>query len=212
MEAIQRSLIIDDETDICQLLGYILSRRNIEIDYATNLNDSKRILNKKAFNFVFLDNYLPDGTGLDFIPYLKKTFPGLKIIMITASANVSYETVHRVGIDWLLPKPLHTESINEVIDHLLTTHPQFISRQGTMKRFSITFYLNQKKVIANVKKSVIGTRTDYIVRPDSAEISHRFGKEITLFKEDDNFSVNTSSDGAFNDYVNAVANAIRPQD
>jgi two-component system nitrogen regulation response regulator NtrX len=213
MKTMQRSLIIDDERDICQLLSYILSGRNIESEWACSIKDSKRILYKKDFNFVFLDNYLPDGTGIDFVPYLRQSLPDLKIVMITAIPGaITYDSLNRIGIDWLLPKPLHTESVNEVLDHLVRKDAAFVSKSGIMKRFTITFYFNQEEISALVKKSVVGTRTDYTIRPESSRIIQQFGDEITLFKEDENFSVNTSGDGAFDDYVNAITNAIRNQD
>lgn len=81
-----------------------------------------------------------------------------------------------------------------------------------MQSFVITFYFNREKINAKVKKSVVGTRTDYIVHPDSAKIVQEFGDKITLFKEDESFSVNISGDETFNNYVNAITNAIRNQD
>lgn len=210
---IMHSLIIDDEKDICQLLGNILRRRKIENDSANNIEDSKQLLGRQDFDLVFLDNYLPDGKGIDLVPYLKRTFPQLKIIMITASLNmVSSEFLNRKGIDWYLPKPLHAASINEVLDSLIKQDDSSKPKSSVMKRFTISFYLGQEKINASVKKSVVGTRTDYIVHPDSSALINKFGNEITLFKENENFSVNTSDDELFNDYVNAIATAIQNQD
>ena len=118
-----RSLIIDDEVDICFLLGYILKRKNILNDYTTTLADGKQILNRKHFDFIVLDNYLPDGKGIDFIRYVKTHFPTMKIIMITAFLDtyVDKEHLREGGIDYLLLKPLNTDSINQAIDQLLNT-------------------------------------------------------------------------------------------
>lgn len=117
-----RSLIIDDEIDICNLLGNILNRRNIENEYANSLSDSRERLKDHEFDLIFLDNYLPDGKGIDFIPYLKSAFPNLKIILITALIDQAMEDkMVEDGIDCYLPKPLHMDSINDAIDHLFIT-------------------------------------------------------------------------------------------
>jgi len=118
-----RSLIIDDEVDICFLLGNILKRKNILNDYTTTLADGKQILNRKHFDFIVLDNYLPDGKGIDFIRYVKTHFPRMKIIMITAFLDTYVDKKHlqEGGIDYLLLKPLNTDSINQAIDQLLNT-------------------------------------------------------------------------------------------
>jgi response regulator of citrate/malate metabolism len=116
-----RSLIIDDEIDICTLLGNILNRRNIQNEYANSIRDSRERLKDHNFDFIFLDNYLPDGKGIDFIPYLKAAFPNLKIILITALVEQgTMDQMKQDGIDCYLPKPLHTESINDAIDDLLS--------------------------------------------------------------------------------------------
>lgn len=116
-----RSLIIDDEIDICYLLGNLLRRKHILNDYTTNLTEGMRLLNKKHFDFVLLDNFLPDGKGIDFIPYLKDHFPAIKIVMITAcmEAGTDHKSFPSNAIDLFLPKPLNTDSFNHAIDQLL---------------------------------------------------------------------------------------------
>lgn len=114
------SLIIDDEIDICFLLAHILSRKNINSFYAYTLADGRRTLEQQHFNFVFLDNYLPDGEGIDIIPSLRKDFPETVIIMISAYATKEVrEKMATNQIDYFLQKPLSAESINAVLDKVL---------------------------------------------------------------------------------------------
>lgn len=208
-----RSLIIDDETDICALLGYILSNRNIQNECANNIRESKLKLGQSDFDFVFLDNYLPDGIGIEFVPYLRAVFPMLRIIMITSlPESLTKERLNHNGVDLLLPKPLQTNLINDAIDHLLEKNAIMLSKNKAMKRFIISFYFDNENVEADVRKSVVGTQTDYFVNPKSPKIISQYGHEITLFKENENFSVNTSSDRRYNDYVQALVNAILNQE
>jgi DNA-binding NtrC family response regulator len=114
------SLIIDDEIDICFLLAHILNRKNINSFYAYTLADGRRALKQQDFDFVFLDNYLPDGEGTDIIPALRKDFPDMVIIMISAYATM--ETRKKMienQIDYFLQKPLSAESIDAVLDKVL---------------------------------------------------------------------------------------------
>lgn len=213
MKTKPRSLIIDDEADICRLLGYILARRGIESECAHTIRDGRSLLHKKYFHFVFLDNKLPDGTGADIVPYLKQEFTGMKIVMITALPNTaSPGSLSRMGIDWFLPKPLHADSINDVLDQLTPADPLQTPEDDPASRFHISFYLHREKVDADVKKSVAGRRTDYTVHPRPDSIARRFGSEVTLFFEDENFSVDQSGDEGFEEYINAIANAIRDRD
>lgn len=81
-----------------------------------------------------------------------------------------------------------------------------------MQKFMISFSYNDQKLTATVTKSSVGARTDYAVRPTSPLIIERFGSEIVLFRENDNFNVNTSQDDSYQDFIDVVATAIRKQD
>jgi two-component system, OmpR family, response regulator len=71
----QAVLIVDDEQDICYLLGGMLKKRNLDPFFANTLTDAEKMLKYKNPALLFLDNRLPDGFGLDFIPFIKKNFP-----------------------------------------------------------------------------------------------------------------------------------------
>ena len=116
-----RSLIIDDELDICFLLGNLLKRKHILNDCTTTLADGKQLLSRKHFDLIVVDNHLPDGRGLDFVAYVKDHYPTTKVIMITAYLDTvaDKKSLRARGIDYFLLKPLNTDSINHAIDQLL---------------------------------------------------------------------------------------------
>lgn len=87
------------------------------------------------------------------------------------------------------------------------------SKKRAMKReFEITFQYGNRNAPARVIKSVAGKEIQYIIYPLSPYIIREFGAKLTLFKEDDNFSITTSEDPAYKDYVNKIAAAIQDQD
>lgn len=116
-----RSLIIDDEPDLCMLVAHILRQKNILPDYATTLAGGKQFIDRENFDFIVLDNHLPDGKGVEFIRYIKDRLPLTKILMITAFLDIASDRKHLSdnGIDYFLLKPLDTHSINQAIDRLL---------------------------------------------------------------------------------------------
>lgn len=120
MTAINKVLIVDDELDICYLLSGMLKQRNLQASFVNSLSDAEVALHNDAPAILFLDNHLPDGFGLDFIPSVKKNYPDTKIIMITAhdgatERNKAYEG----GVDLFVAKPLSRKMINDAIDTLL---------------------------------------------------------------------------------------------
>ena len=122
MATICNVLIVDDELDICYLLSGMLKQRNFRTGYVNSLSDAVAALQTDIPNLLFLDNHLPDGFGLDFIPYVKKNYPGTKVIMITAHDSAAERnTAYRGGVDLFLAKPLNRKLINDAVDKLLKT-------------------------------------------------------------------------------------------
>ena len=109
----KRALIVDDETDICYLLSNILKQKNIQTVFAGSLAEADRMLqSSKFFYYVFLDNHLPDGLGINQIKRWKDKFPSLHVIMITA--HDSYEERRKAsndGAESFISKPFSKEVI-----------------------------------------------------------------------------------------------------
>jgi len=124
MTAIGKILIVDDELDICYLLSGMLKQRNFRTGFVNSLSDAVVALQTDTPSLLFLDNHLPDGFGLDFIPYVKKNYPEVKVIMITAHDSAAERnTAYKGGVDLFIAKPLSRQLINDAIDKLLNTDP-----------------------------------------------------------------------------------------
>ena len=124
MTAIEKVLIVDDELDICYLLSGMLKQRNLLTGFVNTLSDAVVALQNDTPSILFLDNHLPDGFGLDFIPFVKKNYPEVKVIMITAhDGAVERRQAYEGGVDLFLAKPLNRKIINEAIDKLQDTDP-----------------------------------------------------------------------------------------
>jgi DNA-binding NtrC family response regulator len=81
-----KALIIEDEMDIRYLVSNILKQKGIQSVLAGSLSEAKKILQQDLPppRIIFLDNYLPDGLGINYIKEIKKRFPACKVVMITA--------------------------------------------------------------------------------------------------------------------------------
>lgn len=114
------ALIIDDETDICYLLGSLLRKKDIDTSYVNTLRDAANILESTDPQIIFLDNHLPDGLGVNFIGFIKRFHPLTKIIMITAHDTAAdVKKAYKEGVDYFIGKPFSKESINNVVENLV---------------------------------------------------------------------------------------------
>src|SRR5579862_3934815 len=113
-------LIVDDELDICYLLSGVMRQRNFRAGFVTSLSDASIALRNDTPSLLFLDNRLPDGYGLDFVPYVKKNYPDIKIVVITAHDSINDKSrAFAGGADLFIGKPLNREIVNKAIDQLI---------------------------------------------------------------------------------------------
>jgi len=115
----QKILIIEDEGEMCLVLNILLSDENIELDHVKNLSAAEEYLSNEVPSLIILDNKLPDGYGVDYIAYLKKKYPSIKIIMITGFDASAKDVAMENGADLFLEKPFTKQEFLAAIKSLL---------------------------------------------------------------------------------------------
>jgi two-component system NtrC family response regulator len=83
----RKILIIDDDKLICRALSSVVKRMGHEAVCSFTLQDGLKQLGAKAFDVVFLDVRMPDGSGLDILPRIKETAFSPEIIIITGAGD-----------------------------------------------------------------------------------------------------------------------------
>ena len=113
------ALIIEDEKDICFLLSNILQKNDLIVNYVHSLTAGIASLKKHEPNILFLDNYLPDGFGMEFITYVKKEHVATKIIMVTAhDTPEDRKNALQNGANVFISKPFTSEQIKNALENL----------------------------------------------------------------------------------------------
>jgi two-component system OmpR family response regulator len=116
---ILKALIIDDETDICYLLSRLLRQKNLDTAFVNSLSDADKALKTNTPGIIFLDNHLPDGLGINYISYIKKNYPGTKVVMITAHDSADdREKALKNGADFFIGKPFTSDIIFKAVDEV----------------------------------------------------------------------------------------------
>ena len=118
-KATKKVLIIEDEGEMCLVLNILLSDENIELDHVKNLSAAEEYLSNEVPSLIILDNKLPDGYGVDYIAYVKKKYPSIKIIMITGFDASAKDVAMENGADLFLEKPFTKQEFLGAIKSLL---------------------------------------------------------------------------------------------
>jgi two-component system, OmpR family, response regulator len=115
----KKVLIIEDEGDMCLLLNIMLNGEGMELDHVQSLSSAEEYLQKEQPTVVILDNRLPDGFGIDFIPFIKSKYPSIKIIAISGVDGAAKDVALENGADIFLEKPFTRSQVFEAISRLM---------------------------------------------------------------------------------------------
>jgi DNA-binding NtrC family response regulator len=116
---VKKILAVDDDGEMGLVLDMILNGKGIQLDYVNSLLSADEYLKKQLPSLVILDNKLPDGYGLDFIVYIKKHYPDLKVIMISGF-GLAKDAALANGADAFFEKPFSLDEFEKVINSLLS--------------------------------------------------------------------------------------------
>lgn len=110
-------LVIDDEANLRRTLRTVLESMGHRVTDAANGAQALAALRQKRFALAFLDLRLGQEKGLELLPDLLRTAPGLHVVVITAHASLdtAIEALRKGAFDYL-PKPFTPNQLRVVLD------------------------------------------------------------------------------------------------
>lgn len=113
-------LVVDDETDIRELVVLTLERMDIHADSASNLAEAKSLLLSKTYNLCLTDMRLPDGLGLELVQHIAANYIGLPVAVITAygSAENAVSALKAGAFDYIT-KPISLKQLRPLVESAL---------------------------------------------------------------------------------------------
>ncbi|MED4692586.1 response regulator [Peribacillus frigoritolerans] len=117
-----RAVIAEDDFRVADIHEKFLKNFDeIEVvGKAVNAKKTLRILEQKSPDLLLLDVYMPDQLGTDLLPDIRKKFPNVDIIMITAATDKEQlEKALHYGVENYLIKPVEMKRFNQVIEEYL---------------------------------------------------------------------------------------------
>jgi two-component system response regulator HydG len=149
-------LIIDDDTDICQLLDRFLKRKGHDTSYFTSGKKALVHLKENDFDIVFCDFRLPDTDGKELLVNIKELNPKTQVIIITGYSDVKIAVdVIKSGAFDYITKPLLPEEILMLVDKALN-QKQTSQSEDNGQEGKVEAVPHKKQVQHNPKNLVIG--------------------------------------------------------
>jgi len=125
MILMKRILIIDDDMDMCNLLGRFLQKKGFETDASHSGNKGIAKFKESKFDVVLCDFRLGDKEGREVLKELKQIDPYAIVIIITGYSDIktAVDVIKSGAFDYIT-KPLIPEEVLNVIGRALQQSPE----------------------------------------------------------------------------------------
>jgi DNA-binding response OmpR family regulator len=123
MSARVRILFLDDNDDTCELVNLVLTQAGYEVVVGRSVADGLRLTRDKHFDFILLDWFLSDGTGLDLCRAVRQFDGNTPIFFYTGMAHERHlRTALQAGAQGYLVKPVEMDTLLKTIADRVGPH------------------------------------------------------------------------------------------
>jgi len=111
-------LCVDDDLDNCEIVAAVLPE--ISFTFAHRFADGKALIDSRLFDLYLLDNWLPDGSGLDLCREIRRTDANRPVVFLSAAAYArDHEAAMEAGASAYLDKPLGMLQLEATVARLI---------------------------------------------------------------------------------------------
>lgn len=131
-------LIIEDDTDIAELITYNLQKAGFKPHHAVNANEGLIILGEVACDVILLDLMLPGLKGMEFLKIIRSNDEYSNVPVIIISAKTHEQDIIaglNTGADDYLPKPFSMEMLIAKINTILRRGASFTGRAANILEY-----------------------------------------------------------------------------
>jgi len=113
-------LFVDDEQMLHTLFTRLFKRFDIQLTHCMSALQAVDLLEEHTFDLVITDFMMPDMDGVELLAHIRETYPSVRVIMITAHANVQHAVrAMKTGAIDYIPKPFSTDELMERVQRIL---------------------------------------------------------------------------------------------
>jgi len=113
-------LVVDDNDSLRKTLSRELSENGYVVFSAANGREAINLVDAEKIDLVLLDIKMPELDGFEVLKYIKTKFPSLKVIMLTAYADLKNAMLSKkLGADDFTSKPFDLVDLFSTIDRVL---------------------------------------------------------------------------------------------
>lgn len=167
-------LVIDDDPYIITLLEKYFQREGYKVFTAFKGKPALTLLNEEVIDVVLCDIRLPDISGIELLPFIRKRSPETAVVMMTAYAEIKAAVASiKAGAFDYVTKPIYPEEISKIIQRASQRKTGQSAQNNevfiTGNSANMAALIDQAKLVAPTDMSVLiqgetGSGKEYIAR------------------------------------------------
>lgn len=114
-----RLLVVDDDLGVCRSLRDLLREQRCVVDVAPDAKRALELLGQKEYDLVLSDVVMPDMDGYELFKTVKKEYPTLPVVLMTAFFYDKDHVIKRSCLDGLkgviYKKPIDPDRLKKII-------------------------------------------------------------------------------------------------
>ena len=170
-----RVLLIDDDVIFCEFIQHVFSLIEAEIVTVTSLTACKSLLTEREFDVVLLDNMLPDGRGVELMPFIMALKPAPTVLMITADEDIdNIKLSFERGVSDYMVKPINTDLLLHKVTFLYKNllNERALEKTNAQLRLAQEHSRQEERLAQHVYNSLVGASNESVDGVHIMQMSH----------------------------------------
>ena len=111
-------LCVEDDRDTCEVLSFVMT--DYEFIAVHSVDEAEKMIAEKSFDLFVLDNWLPDGSGVELCERIRASGSKAPIVFTSAiGQRKDIQLAMDAGADRYLVKPYEPETLVRTVKELL---------------------------------------------------------------------------------------------
>lgn len=157
-------LVVDDDTDVCNLLEQMISDLGIRVETTSNPLEVLDLVRNTFFTVILLDIRMPEKSGMELLPEIVEVSPDTKIIVISGFGDKdSAVRALRLGAFDFLEKPFKHKLLSHSIQRALETQKTALAYKHEKKKLrdANRRLAENNEALSTLARNIERSRNDY---------------------------------------------------
>ncbi|NCN27100.1 response regulator [bacterium] len=119
-----RIIVVDDESDILDILRENLERPNLDVLTAQSGKEALKLLKMAPIDIVISDVMMPEMSGLELAEKITEQQGRAPYLIYITASSIPPKDLYAAGADACLPKPIDLDLLASMVEHFIKRNKQ----------------------------------------------------------------------------------------